>query len=360
MVQCSRSLLRRHSGTIVGVSDLGRTPTPIVSRRAFLGFSATSLGVAIASSVAGCGSWQPKPDPVLEAQWARALADQRFLAPDDGSPAAGGADISSEVAAWLNSSRGAAAEAIGVEVERSCGVHPNGTVSQSCAGQPDYDPEKVDQLASSTETTIAAVQSPVSKRIVGSRGTQQLLDALDARTGLKEEYETLLAASVDGGLVLAARELSVPWDVLVPQLATPESLGGKSATVNQALISEYELIYAAVATIPQLEGSDRTNAMDSADRHRLIRDRVVAALELGGITPPTAQPGYLPTDSSENPNQIIAQLEQRCAQAWRDVVLTSADGGLRLFALQAAGLAQAGSAIFQGKAEAFLPGLEEG
>lgn len=307
------------------------TPLP---RRAFLAGSA-GLGGALALAAAGCAPIvPPSPDAVVEAAWALALRDAGVLestAPD---------------AAAVRSRQ---AEALAKEVTRSCGVHEDGTVPEECAAAP---------------SPLPAAPSPSDAvRLLGdSRSHTSLHDALDSGRALREPYEAALVSAVDGGLVLALRGLGVEWDDLVPAYVADEPLTEEDAApVADALLAEYALVYGMGVAAPRIDAAYRESTETSADRHRLLRDRVVAMLGDAGVPVPVPEPGYAVADGAPDPADdaagFAAALEESCAQAWRVALTEAKRPAARMFALRAAGLCHAGGAVFRGEGTAALPGL---
>ncbi|WP_448850978.1 DUF4439 domain-containing protein [Corynebacterium sp. 335C] len=244
------------------------------------------------------------------------------------------------------------AEALGAEITRSCGVREDGTRPEGCGDAPG--------------APAPAGGDPVGE-LTDSRGHASLLTALDGRRTLSDAYECELAAAVDGGIVLALRSLDVDWEDLVPDPAAAvaesgEGLSGDDADLlAAALEAEYALVYGMGVAAPRIADDLRVSAGTSADRHRILRDRVIALLEDAGEEVPAAAPGYAVAAGAPDPDADAAgfarHLERTAAEKWRAVLAGSRTPALRLAALQAAGLSQAGAAVFAGDGTAALPGL---
>lgn len=309
-------------------------PLPALPRRSFL-VGAAGLGGALTLAAAGCTSIvAPSADPVVEAAWALALRDAPLLR-DAAAPAA--------------EARAAQADALAAEVTRACGVLDDGSSPQECVAAP---------------SPLPAAPSPADARTVllDSRSSGSLHDALAESRSLQDPYEAALVSAVDGGLILALRGLDVDWRELTPEYAGDEVLDDDDAAVfADALIAEYALIYGMGVAAPRLAAEYRQSASTSADRHRVLRDRAIGALEDAGVPVPVAEPGYAVVDGAPDPETDAAgfasALEDSCAQAWRQALVDAKEPAARAFALQAAGLAQAGASVFRGGGSAALPGL---
>lgn len=242
--------------------------------------------------------------------------------------------------------RAAHAEALGAEITRSCGTRDDGSAPEGCGEAP----------AAPAPPSGAAPE----EQLLGARLDPDLVEALDGRT-LRQDYNALLAAAVDGGIVLAARGLDVDWEDLVPAKPTGD-IGGKDADLlASALEAEYALVYGMGVAAPRIDAEFQVSAGTSADRHRLLRDRVIAALDDAGRDIPPSSPGYAIADGAPDPDVDAAafagHLESAAADAWRHVLREASATAVRMTALGAAGLAQAGAAVFAGDGTAALPGL---
>lgn len=305
-------------------------PTAPLPRRAFL-LGATGLGGALALAAAGCTPiMAPSADPVVEAAWALALRDADALE-----------GVTSEV-------RRAQAAALAAEVSRSCGVLEDGSSPEECVATP---------------SPLPAVPSPADAErvLIDSRSSQLLHDALGSGHSLDDPYEATLMSAVDGGIVLAARGLDVEWRDLVPAVVGEPLDEDDAAPFADALIAEYALVYGMGVASPRVSADLRASTSSSADRHRLLRDRVISMLDDAGIAAPLAEPGYATVDGAPSPDDdaagFAATLEDVCAQAWRQALMNAKEPAARAFALQAAGLCHAGGSVFRGDGAAALPGL---
>ncbi|WP_295624188.1 DUF4439 domain-containing protein [uncultured Corynebacterium sp.] len=310
-------------------------PLPSLTRRSFL--VAAGVGGALTFAAAGCAPIaRPSADPVVDAARALALRDASLL--DDGSGAGSG----------LSDVRSTHADALAREVARACGTLEDGSAPEECVAAPTELPAP--PAAGSDSTTVLA----------DSRGAAPLLEALEGGGALRDPYEAVLVAAVDGGIVLASRALDVDWDDLVPAADGIELSDDDAQLFADALVAEYGLIYGMGVAAPRIEATLRESTSTSADRHRLLRDRVVAALDDAEVDVPLADAGYSVADGAptpeENPGEFCAALEDAAAQAWREALVNVEDPAARAFALQAAGLSQAGAAVFRGDGAAVLPG----
>ena len=309
-------------------------PLPALPRRSFL-VGAAGLGGALTLAAAGCTSIvAPSADPVVEAAWALALRDAPLLR-DAAAPAA--------------EARAAQADALAAEVTRACGVLDDGSSPQECVAAP---------------SPLPAAPSPADARAVllDSRSSQLLHDALGSGRSLEDPYEATLMSAVDGGLVLALRGLDVDWRELTPEYAGDEVLDeDDAAPFADALIAEYALVYGMGVASPRVSADLRASTSSSADRHRLLRDRVISMLDDAGIAAPLAEAGYATVDGAPSPDDdaagFAAALEDACAQAWRQALINAKEPAARKFALKAAGLCHAGGSVFRGDGSAALPGL---
>lgn len=303
-------------------------PLPF-SRRSFLVGSACLAGAA-PLAVAGCSSvLNPSADPVVRAAWGLALRDVRAL--PEGRPR--------EV-------RAAHADALATEVARACGVREDGTSPENCVAEPE-------------ELPVAPADPGAVPMLSDARSSASLIEGLNRRSAADEPFDANLLAAVDGGLVLALRGEGVEWAELVPaELELGEDDAGVFAS---ALSAEYALVYGMGVAAPRVPAEFRASTGTSADRHRLLRDRVAAMIGAAGVTVPPAAPGYDVVDGAPDPSESAAEfaatLEAACADAWRGAFTAAKDPAARLYALRAAGLAQAGAAVFRGAGETALPGL---
>lgn len=296
---------------------------------------AAGLGGALTLAAAGCTPITgPSADPVVEAAWALALRDAGVLG-----------DASPEVAGV----RRTQADALAAEVSRACGVLEDGTSPEECVTAP---------------SPLPAAPSPADAVSVlrDSRGSSSLHDALSSGRALQDPYEATLLSAVDGGVVLALRGLEVEWRDLVPEYDGGEAIDeDDAAAFADALIAEYALVYGMGVAAPRIAADFRESTSTSADRHRVLRDRVISALEDAGVPVPVAEPGYSVVDGAPDPEQdaagFAAALEDSCAQAWRQALMAAKEPAARAFALQAAGLCHAGGSVFRGDGAAALPGL---
>lgn len=297
-------------------------------RRSFLVGAAGVAGAATLAT-AGCGSLlPPSADPVVRAAWALSLRDADLLS----GPAA--------------EARAEQEGALSREVVRACGLREDGTSPEECVAAPD---------------PLPAAPSPAGPAdvLADARSSATLVDELGGRAAARDPYPANLLASVDGGLVLALRGLEVDWRELVPE---PVEMDADDAAVfADALRAEYALVYGMGVAAPRVPGEYRQSTATSADRHRLLRDRVIGMAGGADVELPAAAPGYDVVDGAPDPEtraaEFAAHLEAACASAWRDAFIAAADPRARLFALQAAGLAHAGAAVFAGDGAAALPGL---
>ncbi|MFD5867184.1 DUF4439 domain-containing protein [Corynebacterium sp. NPDC060344] len=315
-------------------------PTAPLPRRAFL-VGAAGAGGALALAAAGCAPiTAPSADPVVEAAWALALRD---------------ADVLGDAASSAAETRAAQADALAAEVSRSCGVLEDGSSPEECVAAPSPLP-----AAPSPSEPVAVLAE--------SRGSGLLYDALGSGRALQDPYEAALVSAVDGGIVLALRGLGTEWADLVPELAgggDNEEDGvldaDDAAPFADALIAEYALIYGMGVAAPRIGGELRQSTATSADRHRMLRDRVISLVEDAGADVPVAEPGYAVVDGAPDPESdaagFAAALEDSCAQAWRQALLDAKKPAARAFALHAAGMCHAGGSVFRGDGAAALPGL---
>lgn len=309
-------------------------PTAPLPRRAFLA-GAAGLGGALTLAAAGCSPISgPSADPVVEAAWELALRDVDVLG--DAAPAA--ADV-----------RRTQADALAAEVTRACGVLDDGTSPEECVAAP---------------SPLPAAPAPADAVTVlrDSRASSLLYDALSSGRALRDPYEAALVSAVDGGVVLSLRGLDVGWRDLVPEHTDEEGIDGDDAAAfADALIAEYALVYGMGVAAPRIAPELRESTATSADRHRMLRDRVISMLEDADVAVPVAEPGYSVVDGAPDPERdaagFAAALEDSCAEAWRRALMEAKEPAARAFALQAAGLCHAGGAVFRGDGAAALPGL---
>lgn len=323
---------------MVGVSDQFPFPHRLrTRRRVAVGslLAALTLGVT-----AGCSSLtSPQPDPVLKQMLALSLRDAESVG---GEPA----DM-----------RATQAEALQEEIARSCGTHRDGSAPEECVAPPA-------PAAEPTETPERGVElSHQSQLLLNSLEPSEAMEnALDDRNSLREDYSVYLASSVTGGIVLAARESGVEWSALAPVFPEGTELSGSDAELlTQALDAEYALIYGMGVAAPRVDADRTLSTETSADRHRQIRDEVVRVLGGADEEIPVPAPGYRGTsddrDVDENPVAYAAALEQSAAGAWRTVLAEARSPQVRQFALQAAGVSEAGAAVFNGQPVDALPGF---
>lgn len=304
-------------------------PSLPFSRRSFLVGSACVAG-AVPLALTGCSSvLNASADPVVRAAWGLALRDVREL--PEGA---------------VRSVRSAHADALAGEVARACGVREDGTSPESCVAEPE-------------ELPAAPADDGATSLLSDARSSDTLIEGLDRRSAADEEFDANLLAAVDGGLVLALRAEGVDWDELVPRAVELDE--DDAGVFASALSSEYALVYGMGVAAPRVPAEYRASTGTSADRHRLLRDRVASMIGSAGVTVPPAAPGYDVVDGAPDPSESAAEfagtLEGACATAWRDAFASAKEPAARLFALQAAGLAQAGAAVFRGEGESALPGL---
>ncbi|MEJ6019498.1 DUF4439 domain-containing protein [Corynebacterium sp. H113] len=352
----------------------------MISRRVFLAGSAVSLGGA-AFALSGCDVVKgPQADATLEAHWALAIRDIEML-----SGTTSELDPNGQYAEAITAALHARSEHEGVlstEIRRVCGTYDDGSVDEECIAKPapaakpaptaDASPAST---ATSAATSATATSSPASSTaaqpadstlamlLSDSRSSASLLDSLAKKKSLSEDYETLLAAAIDGGLVLVLRAMDVDWEDLVPRtpLAASE-LHDDLPHLTTALTAEFALIYGMGVAAPRITEEYRESTVTSADRHRQLRDNALAVFTACNATPPVAEPGYIEVKSAPQPEDdaagFAAALEGACATAWRTAVMECKHPQARLFALQAAGISQAGAEVFAGNPEAPLPGME--
>lgn len=318
---------------------------PTFSRRRFL---LAALGVTAAASLptslTGCTKLQrPTADRVVDAYHKLALRDLEFLTSAGGT----GAGTTIEV-------RTAHRDRLAEEIKRSCGIHEDGSAPEECGPA-----ESSGLPAPDTGATPLDV-------LADARSHQLIVDALTRKSDFTDAFEVELVTAIDGGLVLAMRNLGQSWPKLVPDAPKASDgqdlLSGCEEPLTQALKAEYGLIYSFGVVAPKLGNDLKTSALTSTDRHRLLRDRTVALFDAAGIAAPVADPAYVATDSSLDPATAPAEFasatEMNCADAWQKVAIAAKNPQMRLFALQSAGLAAAGSSIFAGAPEEPLPGLQ--
>lgn len=296
------------------------------SRRVFLGGALGLAGAGLAAA-AGCGITEPRPDALLRAQLALANRDVLRMGGDAGA-------------------RVEHARVLAAEIERACGTREDGTAPQSCVA----DPEAAADPAEGTgvrELLLDSLRSPL------------LPEAL-ADGPLREDFPVLVAAAVTGGIVLAAREAEVAWAELTPLFEGADPGPADAGLLAGALAAEYQLIYGMGVAAPRVPARLAESTATSADRHRRVRDEVIRVLDAAGAEVPAAPAGYAPAggaDPDADPGDFAAELERAAARAWRGVLAEAHEPGVRFFALQAAGLAQAGAAVFAGEPTAAVPGL---
>lgn len=243
---------------------------------------------------------------------------------------------------------------LAAEIQRSCGVHEDGSAPDECGP------------ATQSGMSAPAGEQTILDVLADSRSNSALLDALRRGADFTDPYEVELVTAVDGGLVLALRNLGQAWSNLVPAQPTPVDgenlLEGCEEDIKAALKAEYGLIYSFGVATTALDKDLKVSATTSADRHRLLRDRTIAILEGAGVSAPLADPGYTTAGDAPDVKTAAAEFasaaETDCANAWQKVAMHAKDPQMRLFAIQSAGLAAAGSSVFAGAPEEPLPGLE--
>lgn len=110
-----------------------------------------------------------------------------------------------------------------------------------------------------------------------------------------------------------------------------------ASELDPGIVAEYEAIFTYGDSGPHLSGDAAGVAEEAEQRHRDLRDKVVAWLSRESIEAPKMEPVYElpvePTDAA-SASEAIAQAEQRCTQAWRSV-LAQATGEARRIAVEA-------------------------
>ena len=297
-------------------------PRRLTTRRGFLGLGAATL---VLPALSACGALTgPRPDPVIAALHALASSDLAALEQLGTEAEATAAVRRTQLAALQR------------EIQRSCGTAGDGTTPQQCLD---------------TNVQAAPVSANKAALIVSSARTSPLLrEAFEQRSALEEDYAARLAVAVDAGCVIAARAAGASWESLEPQWGDVDMgslIGGAQEYLEAALQAEYATIYGLglAAEVP----AALTEALSSrADRHRRLRDAIIAVYRASEIEPPVAAPAYreLPggVDHRSAPIAFAAALEWHASQAWEAVARYARSAEVRAFALQAAGVVAAGAA----------------
>nr|WP_255549487.1 DUF4439 domain-containing protein [Corynebacterium sp. TAE3-ERU12] len=162
--------------------------------------------------------------------------------------------------------------------------------------------------------------------------------------------------------MLAARLNDVAWERLVPPALQVDKLrGNDDELIAEALRDEYALIYGMGVAAARVPDSLRESTVTSAERHRSLRDSAVQMLTDAGADVPAAGGGYVAdpdvADIDGDAAGFASALEAAAASSWRRVVTEAKDPKVRLFAMCASGLSNAGAAVFTGEPEVALPGL---
>lgn len=324
---------------MVGVRDLNLNQRPRLRRRTLIGAVGATFG-ALSLAVSGCSTLTPpQPDPVIDHMLALSLRDADLL---EGQPA---------------ESRDTQAQALEEEVARECGTHRDGSAPEECLALPapaeDITPDGDVELSHQAQLLLNSLDP-----------SDSMYDAMDSRDALREEYPAFLASSVTGGIVLAAREVGVTWNDLTPQFPEGTDVNSSDADLlAQALDAEYALIYGMGVAAPRVPAELSESTATSADRHRAVRDEVVRVLGVSGVDVPVPAPGYSGSvdghDVDEDPAAFATALERSAAGSWRTVLLEAKSPQVRQFALQAAGLSEAGASIFSGSPTAAMPGFDD-
>lgn len=288
----------------------------------------------------------PRPDRGVEVLRALAARDAQLL---------------SDAEVDLSALRSAQQTALGTEITRACGTHKDGKPVEQCGSDVQL-PATLPQAATAADI------------LADSRGNTALVEALDG-SALREDYPARLATAVDGGLVLALRVAGAEWDDLVPAVPVTQESGenlakGAEDQLGAALQAEYMLIYGTGLAAAHSTGEALTAVMARAERHRLLRDRAREIMEASGLAVPEGAAGYSSADAGsgaadgtevpspgDTPMEYLAAIERYCAQAWEDAFKVAKEAPMRLFALQAAGVAAAGSAALSANNVEPLPGL---
>lgn len=324
---------------MVGVRDLRLNQCPRLRRRTLIGAVGATLG-ALSLAVSGCSTLTaPQPDPVIGHMLSLSLRDADLL---EGAPA---------------ESRATQSQSLEEEVARACGTHRDGSAPEDCLALP----SPAEDITVDGDVHLSHQAQLLLNSLDPS---DYMYEALDSRDALRQEYPAFLASSVTGGIVLSARELGVSWTDLSPQFPEGTDLNGSDADLlAQALDSEYALIYGMGVAAPRVSAELSESTATSADRHRAVRDEVVRILGESGVDVPVPAPGYSGTvdghEVDEDPAAYATALERSVAGSWRTVLLEARSPQVRQFALQAAGLSEAGASIFSGSPTAAMPGFDD-
>lgn len=311
----------------------GSAPTPPrhVSRRGFLG---VALALGTLPALSACSKLvAPRPDYGVEVLGALASRDVRVLNDADANLAA---------------LRQAQLTALNEEITRACGTRKDGKPVEECGKDDAID-------------VPLPPQATPKDVLMDSRNNMTLVDCLDNRNALRADHTARLATAVDGGLVLGLRAAGADWEELVPAVPVGEGLTADAEEqLTAALNAEYMLIYGVGVAAPGTDSDTTSALMARGDRHRMLRDRARSLLEASGAPVPEGAAGYTPKDApspQEKPVEYITALERYCAQTWEDVFKAAKAASMRLFALQAAGVAAGGAAALAGDDLEPLPGL---
>lgn len=301
------------------------------SRRGFL---TAALSVGSLPALSACSQLvAPRPDYAIEVLHALAARDAHLLI--DGNPA-------------LAAVRSAQVTELDKEITRACGTRKDGKPVDECGS----DVAVPGSLAAGADAKLL---------LTDSRNNPVLTKALDSRTALRERHAARLGTAVDGGLVLALRTAGAEWEELIPTVPSDrDEISGAEEQVATALQAEYMMIYGVGVAAPRVGGDTTAALLARGERHRILRDRTRIVLEDADAEVPESAAGYMPEDAPSPdtaPVDYIIALERYCAQAWEDVLLAANNPRMRMFALQAAGVAAAGAAALGGNNLEPLPGL---
>lgn len=305
--------------------------TRTLSRRGFL---AAAFAVGSLPALSACSHLvAPRPDYAIEVLHALAARDAHLLI-----------DANPDLAAV----RSAQVTELDKEITRACGAHKDGKPVDECGS----DVAAPASLATGAHAKVL---------LTDSRNNPVLAKALDSRTALREEHTARLATAVDGGMVLALRAAGAEWEELVPLIPSDrDEISGAEEQMTKALQAEYMMIYGVGVAAPHVGGDTTTALLARGERHRILRDRARLILEDSDVEVPESAPGYMPEDAPSPdtaPVDYMIALERYCAQAWEAVLLAANNPRMRMFALQAAGVAAAGAAALGGNNLEPLPGL---
>ncbi len=315
------------SPSFASVSRRSRTFT----RRGFL---AAALTVGALPALSSCSHLvAPRPDYAIEVLRALASRDARAL--NDEYPD-------------LAAVRSTQVTELDKEITRACGTRKDGKPVEECRS----DVAVPGSLFAGADAKLL---------LTDSRNNPVLTKALDSRTALREKHTARLASAVDGGLVLALRTAGAEWEELVPAIPSDrDKISGAEEQLATALKAEYMVIYGVGVAAPRVTGDATSAFMARGERHRIVRDRVRKIMEDAEVGVPASAPGYMPEGAPSPdtaPVDYMIALERYCAQAWEDVLTAAKNAQMRLFALQAAGIAAAGAAALGGNNLEPLPGL---